>query len=76
MSGEPVYEYDVNANGYDTVMNLTETQAKEQYPDAKRRSGPLAPDHPEHEQAAGRHAGGKARTAPNKGGDKSGDQPA
>lgn len=73
--GEPVHEYDVTTNGYDTIMNLTEAEA-ENYPGAKKRSGPVAPDHPDHENnrrdddrddESGKHSSsGKARNAPNK----------
>mgnify|MGYP001757618605 FL=1 len=63
---QPVHEYDVVANGYETVLNLTEEAAKA-YPGAKRRSGSLAADHPDRVRAQQEAAAGsKARTAPNK----------
>lgn len=61
-----VHAYEVHANGYDTIMNLTEEDA-ENYPGAKKVSGPLAPDHPDRdddrEKSSARE---KSRSAPNK----------
>lgn len=72
VSGHPIHEYDVNVNGYDTILNLSEDEAKRLHPGAKRRSGPVAPDHPDNTRSDGEddgagRVGGKARSAPNKG---------
>lgn len=63
---QPVYEYDVTVNGHDTIMNLTEDDATRLHPGAKRRPGPVAPDHPEHATEPVVTPSTKARTAANK----------